>query len=69
MFFSDVTVNVSELSNYDTRYGNIKSKKTKQVDSETLAKRWNIDLGKAKKTVAQMTQHGVQSFLHPTLGH
>ena len=51
MLFSNMTVNVSEISNSDTRYGNIKSTKTKQVDFETSAKRKNIVLGKAKKTV------------------
>ena len=61
MLLSNVTVNVSEISNSDTRYGNFKSKNTKQVYSETLAEIWNIDLGKAKVTVTQTTQRGVQS--------
>ena len=69
MLLSNATVNVSEISNSDTRYGNTKSQKTKQVDSETLAKRWNIDFVKAKKDVTKTTQRGVQSCLHPTLGH
>ena len=69
MVLSNVTENVPKIYNSDTRYENIKLHNTKQVDSETLVKSWNIDLGKAKKTVAQMTQHGVQSCLHPTLGH
>ena len=68
IMLSNVASNVSKISISDTRYGNIKLQKTKQVDSETLAKCWNIDLGKAKKTVTQTTQHGVQICLHPTLG-
>ena len=64
----NVNINISDISNYETRYGNIQSKRSKQVDSATLYKRWNIDLGKAKKTVTRKTQRGVQSFMHPTLG-
>ena len=59
MLLSNVTVNVSEISNSDTRYGNIKMQNTKQVDYETLAKHWNIYLGKDKKTVTQKTQRGI----------
>ena len=68
MLLSNVTVNVSEISNSDTRYGNIKSQKTKHVDSETLANHWKIDLGKSNNTMTQLTQRGVRSFFHPTLG-
>ena len=59
MILSNIIVNVSGIYNSDTRYGNIKLHKTKQVDSETLAEHWNIDLGKAKKTVTRTIQHGV----------
>ena len=51
MLLSNVTINVSEIPNSDTMEGNIKSQKTKQVDSETLTKRWNIDLGNSNNTV------------------
>ena len=53
MILSNVNANVSDISNPGTRYGNIKLQNTKQVDSETLAKRWNIDLGKSKKIVTR----------------
>ena len=59
MLFSNVTVNISEISSFDTRYGNIRLQKTKKVDSETLFKRWNIYLGNTNKTVTQTTQNGV----------
>ena len=68
MLLSNVIVNISEISNFDTRYGNIMSQKTKKVDSETLYKRCNIDLGKSKKNVIQPTQLGVQRCLHSTQG-
>ena len=42
-------INVSELHNSTSRYGNIKSKKGKQVDSATLAKRWGIAQRKAHR--------------------
>ena len=47
--------------------GNIYSTRKKQVESATLAKRWNIDHNKAKKTVKLTTQRGVRSTLHPSL--
>ena len=68
MILSNVTLNVSEISFSDNRYGNIKYKKKKQVDSEKLSERWNIDPGKAKKNVTQTVQHGFRRCLHPTLG-
>ena len=69
MTLSNVNANVSDISNPGTRYGNIKLQNTKQVDSETLAKRWNIDLGKSKKIVTRTVQCGFRSCLHPILGH
>ena len=45
--------------------GNIQSTKWKQVDSETLEKRWNIDHIKAPNTVKQTAQRGVRTCLHP----
>ena len=69
ILLSNLTINVSDISNYYTRYGSIKSNNTKQVDSETLSKRWKIYLGKAKNIVTRTTQRGVQSCLHPMLGH
>ena len=38
---SNVNINISDISNSDTRYGNIQSKRNKKVDSATLSKRWN----------------------------
>ena len=64
---SHVHVNISEISNSGTKYGNIKSQRSKQVDSKTLAKWWSIDQEKAKKTVTRTTQRGVISCLHPML--
>ena len=49
-------------------YGNIQSKRSKQVDSETLAKSSNIHLGKANNTVNRTTQQGVQSCMYLILG-
>ena len=48
---------------------NIQSKKGKQVNSETLEKRWNIDQRKALNTVKKTTQRGVRTCLHPSLAH
>ena len=56
MIFSNVTVKTSEIPNSDTKYGNIKLQKTIKGDSGTLSKCWNIDLGKAKKTVTWTTK-------------
>ena len=63
---SNIHVNVSEISNSTTRYGNIKSKRGNRVDAETLARRWNIDPAKAKNTIKRTTQRGVRSLMHPT---
>ena len=66
-------VNVSKFSGtnpdseFGTRYNNIRSRKSKQVDSELLAKRWGIDSGKASRTVRQTTQRGLRTTLHPTM--
>ena len=65
---SNVNINISDISNSKTRYGNIQSKGSKQVYSGTLSKRLIINLFKAKKTVTVTTQHGVWSCLHPALG-
>ena len=67
--------NVSKPTNLSKVYyaesksglGNIQSRKKKQVDSATLAKRWNIDQKKALKTVKLTTQRGIWSTLHPSL--
>ena len=61
-----ITHNLSRLDTAPS-LGNIHSTKGKQVNSETLAKRWNIDLRKALNTVKQTTQRGVRTCLHPTL--
>ena len=68
IILSNVTENVSKISYSDTRYGNTRSQKTKQFDYETLAKPWNIDLGKAKKTVNQTKQCGFLICLRQKLG-
>ena len=47
--------------------GNVYSTRGKEVDSETLSKRWNIDQRTALNTVKQTTQRGVCSCLHPSL--
>ena len=36
---SNVNIDISGISSSDTRYGNIQSKRSKNVDSTTLAKR------------------------------
>ena len=60
------THNLSHLDS-GTSLGNIQSKKVKQVNSETLSKRWNIDHIKSLNTVKQTTQSGVRTCLHPYL--
>ena len=68
IILSNVTVNFSEITNSVTRYGDIKLQKTKNVYSEALAMRWNIEIGKAKKTVTWTTHSGFWICLHPTIG-
>ena len=43
------------------------SKKRHAVDSEMLAKRWNIDPKTAARTVKSTTQRGIRTVLHPSL--
>ena len=43
------------------------SKKWFAVGPKTLAKRWNIGLAAAQRTIEATTQKGVQTILHPTL--
>ena len=67
---SNVNVtNVSKISAdpEPSSLGNIYSTRKNQVDSTTLAKRWNIDHKKAMKTVKLTTQRSVRSTLHPSL--
>ena len=64
---SNVTATLSEIKNSNYKYGDIRSKKGNQVDSNTLSKRWNIDLVKFKRTVQRTTQRGVQSCIDLTL--
>ena len=40
---SHIHVNICEISNSGTKYGDIKSHRRKQVDSETLSKRWSVN--------------------------
>ena len=49
MHLSNVTIFFNEIFNSETRYGNIRSKNTKQFYSQTLAKRWNIDLWRSRR--------------------
>ena len=65
---SNVKIKISDNYNSDTRYGNIQSKRSKQVDYETLSKCWNIYLSKANNTVTRTTQRGVWSCLQLILG-
>ena len=58
---------MSEITNLNNKYGNIKSNKGKQVESNTLSKRWNIELGKSKRTVQRTIQRAVRSCINPTL--
>jgi len=60
-------VTLSEITNSQNKYGDIKSTRGKKVDGETLAKRWGIDLAKARNTINVTTQRGVRSCLHPSL--
>ena len=48
--------NVAEIQNSTTRYGTIQSNKQKQVDGDTLARRWAIPSDKARATVKKTTQ-------------
>ena len=64
---SNGTVTLSEIKNSNNKYGDIKSKKGKQVDSKTLSKRWNIDFGKSKRNVQRTTKRGVWSCINLTL--
>ena len=52
---SNVTVTLSGIKNPNNKYGDIKSKKGKQVESNTLSKHWNIIIGKAKRTMQKNT--------------
>ena len=61
-----ITYNLSCLDSAPS-LGNIQSTIGKQVNSETLAKRWNIDQRKAMNTFKQTTQRGVKTCLHPSL--
>ena len=61
-----ITHNLSRLDSTPS-LGNIQSTKGKQVNSENLAKRWNIDQRKALNTVKKTTQRGVRTYLHPSL--
>ena len=58
--------NLSQVSYAYSTLGNIQSRKRKQVDAETLAKRWNIDHKKALKTVKRTTQRGIRTFINPS---
>jgi len=65
-------VNVANMSKVSVNpdpssLGNLYSMKKKQIDSVTLAGRWNIDHKKAQKTVTLTTQWDVRSTLHPSL--
>ena len=61
--------NVSKISAdpEPSSLGNLYSTRKNQVDSTTLAKRWNIDHKKAMKNLKLTTLRGVRSTLHPSL--
>ena len=58
---------VSEFDVGRAKLGHMLSRRKKQVNSETVAKRWGIDPKKAKHTVRGTTKQDVRSTLHPTL--
>ena len=60
-------VTLSEITNLQNKYGDIKSTKGVMVNDKTLAKRWGINPAKARNTVKKTTQRGVRSCLHPSL--
>ena len=47
---------VYEISNSTNRYETIQSNKRKQIDGDTLARRWSISSDKARATVKKTTQ-------------
>jgi len=56
------------VSSIDTTLnGNVMSRKTKPIDSLTLAARWMINPERAKQTILRTTQRGVRTCLNPTL--
>ena len=61
--------NFSKVSYVESKPGlcNIQSRKKKQLDSATLAKRCNVYQKKALKTVKLMTPRGIRSALRPSL--
>ena len=62
-------LNTHNLSRIDSApsLGNVQSTKGKQVNYETLSKRWNMDQRKGLNIVNQTTQRGVRTCLHPSL--
>ena len=63
------THKVSELvaNEFPLKQGDIQSRRKKQVDAATLARRWGIDPGKAANTVKVTTQRGVRTCLCPNM--
>ena len=59
--------NVSQVSYVDYTLGNIQSRKRENVETETLAKFWNIYRKKTLKNVKRTTQRGIRSCLHSSL--
>ena len=45
----------------------IKTIHKESIDPQMLASNWGISIETAKRTLKVMTQHGVQTVLHPTL--
>ena len=60
---------VSELvaNEFPLKQGDISSRRKKQVDGATLAKRWNIDPRKAANTIKVTTQRGVRTCTRPSM--
>ena len=45
----------------------LQTKQHKMVDAPTLAKRWNIPIDRAKKTVKMTTQRGIRHVVNPSI--
>ena len=59
--------NVSQVSYTYSTLVNIQSRNRNQVDSENLAKRWNIDRKKALKNFNRTTHRGIRTCIHTSL--
>ena len=62
-----MNVNISSTSSSKNVYDVHSTSRRKSVDAELLARRWDIGLEAAKRTVKSTTQRGVRTVLHPSL--